>query len=186
MSSLFSIGLMNQLGNALQTAGYTPAQVSRLRAYGNLSDFRRVLAGTAEIIVRQHIIDCDAQPFMPNGWKVEEHTPGGQFEWDIEAISLYLSDEQQPCGKRKGGDELRKELAGKPVLNANVLDYLLAHTNLIPEEWKDKYLFFWGTIYLDSDGDRCVRYLHWRGSGPWGRGWLINSWDANDPAAVRK
>ena len=82
------------------------------------------------------------------------------------------------------GNKLRKELANKDVLNANVLDYLLAHPELIPEEWKGKLIFFWGTIYRDSDGRLYVRYLRWGGSR-WnsGYGWLDNGFYSGNPAA---
>ena len=103
---------------------------------GGLEGVQRFLRGDAEVVIKRHIIDCDATPFVPDGLKVEEHTPGGRFEWNPDEIKLYLSDKQ-----RSGsidGNKLHKELAGKPVLNANVLDYLLAHPNLIPDEWKGK------------------------------------------------
>ena len=60
------------------------------------------------------------------------------------------------------GVELRKELSNKgvAVLNANVLDYLLARPGLIPEEWKGKRTYFFGTIYCRPDGEPCVRYLY--------------------------
>jgi len=47
-------------------------------------------------------------------------------------------------------------------MNANVLDYLLAHPELIPEDWKNKYVFFWGTIYRYSSGGlRSLPLLEW-------------------------
>lgn len=57
----------------------------------------------------------------------------------------------------------RPNLADKPVLNANVLDYLLARQELIPAEWKGKAVFFWGAIYRYPDGNLCVRRLYWFG-----------------------
>lgn len=79
------------------------------------------------------VIDCDADPYVPDGWKVEEHQKGGQFKWDASQMQLFLA-EGQKNGKRIEGNKLRKELASQPVLNANVLDYMLAHPHLIPEE----------------------------------------------------
>jgi len=131
-----------------------------------------------------HIIDCDANPFLPVGWKgIESHKKGGMLEWNPTKVKLYLSPNQQD-GKTIKGHNLRKELENEPVLNANVLDYLLAHPELIPEEWKEKYVYFWGTIYRDSVGRLCVRYLcfiggRWR----WGCDWLGIDRDSNSPAA---
>jgi hypothetical protein len=142
-----------------------------------------ILDGKAEIAMRKHVIDCDADPFVPENWKVEEHLKGGQFEWNPEKVALYLSE-----GQKTGsvvGHELRKELAGKPVMNACVLDFLLAHPHLIPEEWKVKAIFFWGTVYRDSDGYLYVRYLYWDGAEwDWHSDWLVSLWFDNNPAVL--
>ena len=70
-------------------------------------------------------------------------------------------------------------------MNANILDYLLAHPELIPEEWKGKYIFFWGTIYRLSDGRLCVRYLIWNGSEwDWSYDWLDDDFNSDSPAAL--
>lgn len=163
---------------------------------GGIEGADRFLRGELELVekvLKKHLIDCDAQPFVPESWEVVEHQPGGpfdstqdkQFEWDPGKVELYLCDEQ-----KKGsieGNELRKKLKGKPVMNANVLDYLLAHPELIPEEWKGKYIFFWGTIYRHSSGRLYVRYLRWRGDEwDWGFDWLGLHWDDNNPALLRK
>jgi len=150
----------------------------------------RFLAGNAEVVVKNHVIDCDKQPYLPDGWEVAGHTRGGQLVWDASKVQLYLSDNQQN-GKSIEGNKLRKELANKPVLNANVLDYLLANPHLIPEEWKadgngnTRYIFFWGSIYRRSNGDLCVRCLYWGGDGwRWSRYWLGRGWRGRDPAAL--
>ncbi len=130
-----------------------------------------VVKGNYEIRAIEHLIDCDANPFIPEGQSVEEHKKGGFFKFDLAKISLYLSKEQKEGGIE--GNDLRKELENQPVLNANVLDYLLAHPYLIPEEWKDKTIFFWGTIYRRPEGYLDVRCLRWDGSEwIWRYGWL--------------
>jgi hypothetical protein len=137
----------------------------------------------------QHIVDCDAKPFLQNGWKVEEHKKGGQLMLDMSKVRLHLSPNQMD-GKRIEGNKLRKELASESVLNANVLDYLLAHPDLIPEDWKKdergntRYIFFWGTIYR-TGGGLGVRCLSWHdGAWDWGNGWLDGDWGGGDPSAV--
>ena|SRR3990167_5766103 len=132
---------------------------------------------------KQHIIDTDKEPFFTEDWKVEEHKGMGKIEWDVNKFSLHLEPEQErEC---LTGNVLQERLKDKPVLNANVLDYLLAHKELIPEEWKGKYIFFWGTVYRDSDDDLWVRCLRW-GGGRWH--WyyycLDVDWDADYPAVV--
>jgi hypothetical protein len=115
---------------------------------------------------------------------LEEHQKGGQFTWDASKVQLYISESQK---KLRGieGNELRKELADKPVYNANLLDYLLKNPHLIPEEWKGKYVFFWGTIYRSSGGSLYVRDLYWRGGRwDWNGGLLDRGWGGSSPAAV--
>jgi hypothetical protein len=148
-------------------------------------EFMRFLKNGARIhVVGNHTIDCFADPFVPKGWSVEEHRRTGDFVWDPSKVALYLSDSQKN-GKVIEGAKLREELKDKSVLSANVLDYLLAHSELIPEKWKGKYVFFWGTIYRDSDGLLHVRCLGWGGGRwDWRCSWLDGDWLDDGPAAV--
>ena len=183
MSTMYSIGAINQLADALENAGFTPDEITKLKQFKELGKVRDILSGKALITYPENIIDCDAQPFIPDGWKVEEHKKGGQLKFDPAKFFLYLSKKQ-----KKGtitGNDLRKELSNQSVMNANVLDYLLTHTELIPEEWKGKYIFFWGTIYRDSDGRRYVRCLGWYGSEwSWNCRWLDFGFGSDNPAAL--
>ncbi|MCH8244311.1 hypothetical protein IIB97_00255 [Patescibacteria group bacterium] len=149
-------------------------------------EFKDVLEGVAQIVVVKHMIDLDAKPFVPDGWKVKKHTRGGQLEWDPDSVKvvLYLSKSQQD-GKVIRGNQIREELKGRSAYNANLLDYLLAHQELIPEDWKGKLIFFWGTIYRDPDGSLNVRYLFWRGGRwYWSFVWLDYDFRGSSPAAV--
>jgi hypothetical protein len=154
----------------------------------------RVKAEVAKLIKGQgvgtNVIDCDADPFLPDGWKVEEHKKGGQLVFDPSTVQFYLADGQKN-GKSIEGNKLRKELVNMPVMNANVLDYLLANPDLIPEEWKKdekgntRYIFFWGTVYRRSNGNLCVRCLYWDDSGwYWSLRWLVIDFFGFYPAAV--
>jgi hypothetical protein len=148
-----------------------------------------VIRCKSEIKTIKHLINCDAQPFIPSGWKVlpdEKQLPKrirGNRKFNPQKISLYLSKKQN-----KGtisGYNLRKDLADKPVYTANVLDCLLAHQEIIPEGWRGKYIFFWGTIYRDADGRLCVRCLAWGGSQwNWDYDLLGRDFGANRPAAL--
>lgn len=130
------------------------------------------------------VVDLDADPFIPEGWKVEEHQKGGQFAFDPAQVQLHL-DVGQQNGKYIKGTNLRKQLKSVPVMNANLLDWYLANPQYIPEEWKGKYVFFWGTIYRSRDGDLYVRYLFWNDDRwDWSSHWLGIGWRADRPAAV--
>lgn len=183
--SSYTEGQVHQLANKLEAEGFTPEDITKLGQLKNLSDIRGLFRGTHELRLVRHIIDCDAKPFIPDGWKVEKHRKDGQLEWNAEKVSLYLSQLQKD-GKYIGGNELRKELQGMFVYNANVLDYLLVHQELIPEEWKGKAVFFWGTIYRHSDGDLCVRFLRWDGvQWHWDYRWIGYDFYSVSPAVLR-
>ena len=187
----FDVGLAFKLKVALARNEWTEQLIDAACEGDKLGQFKQVLLGRASITMVEHIIDCDADPFLPNGCKVEEHQKGGQWKWDPKQVKFFLSDGQKG-GKTIEGNKLRKELAKKSVFNANVLDYLLAHPHLIPEEWKKdeqgntRYIFFWGTIYRFRDGNLYVRCLFWfDGRWLWSGLWLGRDWNDLDPAALR-
>lgn len=93
----------------------------------NGEKLERALKSALVAAAQEHLIDLDADPFIPDGWSVPEgcHQKGSQFTWDASKVKLYLS-EQQKNGQCIEGTELRKELAGKPVYNATPLHYTLA------------------------------------------------------------
>lgn len=158
---------------------------------GGMQGVKNFLANRSEVVIKTHVIDLDADPRIPyDGWKVEEHKKGGKFTWDPTKVRLHLSKNQQD-GNTIEGDKLRKELANETVYNANLLDYLLDNPHLIPEDWKvdaegnTRYIFFWGTVYRDSDGNLCVRCLYFDG-GHWQQdyNWLDYDFDGDRPSAV--
>ncbi|OHA60602.1 MAG: hypothetical protein A2569_00820 [Candidatus Vogelbacteria bacterium RIFOXYD1_FULL_51_18] len=156
----------------------------RGRKFADFIRDRFQIVSTAVKHAVKHLINLDTIPFTPNGWSVEEHQEGGMLEWNSNKVSLHLSPNQEGNIYIKG-NELRTELKGKPVLNANVLDYLLIHQDLIPEEWKDQSIFFWGTIYCGLDGTLFVRYLYWHGGWwHWDFLWLGSDWFCHRPALV--
>jgi hypothetical protein len=151
-----------------------------------------VLSHTSLVPTHHIIIDCNADPFTPNEWKVEEHQRAGLLKWDAAQVGLYLNEGQR-SGHFVQGHKLRQLLADKSVLNANVLDYLLVNPHLIPEEWKEDergnapYIFFWGSVYRRGDDRPCVRYLFWGVDGwTWDHLWLEHDWLDTDPAALLK
>ncbi len=108
-----------------------------------------------------------------NGCKsvIKHVTKAGRISWNVEAQeeALYLSGHQQSRNKILG-IKLYKELKAKsiPVLNANVLDYLLAKPYLIPKSWEGKVVYFWGTIYQDFYDRPIVRCMQrWTSSSEW-------------------
>ena len=180
---MLDVSQAHELKLAFRRNGWTNADIKALSEGNFLADVLKLMKGQLEIKPIEHLIDCDVNPFIPNGWSVEDHKKGGMFKFNPEKISLYLSKKQKKG--IIGGYDLRKELADKSVMNANVLDYLLAHPEFIPEEWKGKYIFFWGTIYRNSYGSLFVRYLYWNGSKwCWFYYWLDCDFHSVNPAAL--
>jgi hypothetical protein len=193
MSTLYSIGAINQLADALENAGFSPDDVTKLKQFGNLRDIKDVLNGKAEIAYLERLIDCDAAPSVPDDWSVVEHRKGGLWRWNPARVSLYYAkktittpDERQIIR----GHDFREELMNNQlVMNANLLDYLLAYPALIPEEWKGKIIFFFGTIYHLHVGGLCVRGLYWdKDQHCWYDyfRWLDWAFDSSCEAAVLK
>jgi hypothetical protein len=127
-----------------------------------------------------NVVDLDADPVVPKGWKLEEHVRGGQFEWDPDRIDLYLSPKQRDGGAIDG-DALLAELRGRPVFNANLLDFLMAHLELIPESWRGSVVCFWGTTFRHINQKLGVRCLH-SVEGRWVEGyrWIDGEGDWRD------
>lgn len=167
-SNDFGVGLMHENAITASKVGWEPGDMSNFSKDENLMRLvLGVLHGTHEIKAVEHIIDCDADPLVPSGWKVEEHQKMSNIKFDPSKISFYASQKQKDDGIE--GSELRKELEGEKVLNANVLDYLLKNPRIVPKGWKGRYIFFWGTVYRNSDNEFCVRCLFWR-DGHWNDG----------------
>lgn len=121
-------------------------------------------------------------PSIPKGydWTIEFHDNVTSF--DPSKLSFHLEPEQEK--RYINGEILSERMKGKG-LNANVLEYLLKHPKLIPEDWKGKFIYFWGTIYRRSGGYLLIRCLCWRGGAwRWGSHWLDGDWYSSSPAAV--
>jgi hypothetical protein len=161
-----------------------------------ITNFKDLGNQTSELISllesHTHVINCDLPPYVCNA------TGGNVFlahnnriqnwRWNPHLVKLYLHPYQQP-DRFITGTALQESWIQKKALNANVLDYLLAHRWLIPEDWKKAgKIFFPGTIYgiwSCVRYDPYVRYLLF-GSGNWG--WstqpLNTHFGADCPAAT--
>jgi len=110
------------------------------------------------------IIDCTAEVFIPKGYCLDQNQLGDrQYEFRPDKVFLY-----RPNKKMHDVFSLWEKTKGRPVLNANVLDYLLSHQEIIPEDWKKKRIFFFGTIYGGPNREYFVRAIYWNRTEP---GW---------------
>jgi len=144
------------------------------------------------------VIDGDLNPNVPSGLYLTgegiEHRKMGKITLEKrEDGKLYANGKEvvrhlSPNQKNSNviqGYKLRKELKDMQVLNACILDALRANPQLIPDEWKTGFTYFWGTIFRNVYGVLCVEYLCWLGGRwRWDYSWLGRDWNSNNPAAV--
>ena len=137
-------------------------------------------------------VDCSGTPFIPQGWTYDENDKDrvkSAFRGKLKAGQIFANlhlEEGQKTGTMNG-DSLRLALEGKLVLTAHCMDFVLRPENqhLIPDELKGKYIPFWGSIYRDSNGDACVRFLFWDGGcWDWRGGWIDHDFDARGPGPL--
>ncbi|MBI4458378.1 hypothetical protein HY633_05435 [Candidatus Uhrbacteria bacterium] len=182
------VGLALDLKMSFKRNGYSAEEVKELSKGDFLGRVREVMLGRSMFMPAVHEIDLDAAPFCPEGLfstgKGTEHRKGGKLILTPGKIALFLAEGQKNGGWLKG-HKLREELVNQPVLNANALDYMLAHQETFLEEWKGKMVFFWGTIYRGGVGGLYVRCAYWHGDR-WVSGcdWLGNDFSGGTPAAV--
>ncbi len=132
------------------------------------------------------LIDCDADPFVPEGLTVVEHNKGGMYRFDSKKVALYRSEGQKK--RRIIGTDLKEELTDKSVLNANVLDNLLAKPWRIPRIWIGKDIDFWGTTYSHPKYGLCIRrlsYDYYRFKWKWFYHYLDSDFCYNELAILK-
>lgn len=105
----------------------------------------------------------------------------GMKSFDPSKLSLHLEPEQKD-GYLKG--EILAERLKQTAPTSNVLQYLIENPSLWPEDWKGKYVYFWGTIFRGSDGYLYVRFGYWNeGEVVSDYCWLGGGWRVGSPAA---
>ena len=133
---------------------------------GRTSDFLKVIRGTHEVLPIKNAIDLEAAPYVPPCYILHDHIGCGPAVWIWDPKKLILWDYQENHNYFYAQDTIGRIFStlDKDTFqaNANVLDFLLAHQELIPENWPVKGIFFPGTTYKAGSGsdDLCVRMLY--------------------------
>jgi hypothetical protein len=155
-----------ELDSAFERNGWTPNEVMMLSQGDTLARVRQVLFGFFGTTESEHFIDLNADPIVPDGWKILWHIKNRQFKWDAALVTLFSTSDKKDYKGRSVG-HVRMSLEMENVFNARLLDYLLAHQQLIPKEWEDKQVLFGGTLYQDHEGTSCIPSLYF--NGEWNR-----------------
>lgn len=183
---IFDVRDAAKLAHEFERNGWTPADVDRIFGSDILKYLLPGIRQEAEITLVWHTVDLDADPWCEDGFCVAKHVRMGSFPWNPQNISLYVSDQQREERWVKGKD-LRQSVICKKPFNANLLDFLIAHPRLFPEEWKGEQVHFWGTEYcaVRSANSLCVRCVRFeRGQWKPGYHWFGMNWKESDSAAV--
>lgn len=107
-----------------------------------------------------------------DGYTIEQHTPGPEhftFRKNLFELGLFLTKDQQR-GCRTSGHKIRRAFTDKPTANICLLHHLQRRDigHLIPENWKKRLLFGWGTLYRSCHSSRLfVPYLFWSRRNGW-------------------
>ena len=112
-----------------------------------------------------------------DGWELMEDVPFPGTGEATFVLAEFLKDDESAVR----GDVMvarAKEMGG--MTGQWHAEQLLTRENDIPEEWREFYLVFPGTVWRDPRGDHdipCLRwngdrwYLHWF--------WLVDCWDSD-------
>lgn len=146
-----------------------------------------------------NMINLAATPRLPYDdapYDIVSHdTSLPELEWDPKGVNLYRCSTQRSDGGSVA-DIYKEIMCDKiPVLNANVLDWLLEHPEHIPTKWQRRtrsHILFWGTLYRFQERrvpDLTVRSLYCTGPDKYSSGIIsvipyING--RHTPAAIFK
>ena len=133
------VGLAQEIEHALNRNGFQSLEEVKALTVGDfLAQVRGVKLGLYEIKPIEHAIDLGADPFLPDGWKVEEHQKGKVAKLERKGDDLYLDGKKiefwLSSEQKRGvitGNILRVKLKDKPALNANVLATVLLPVALV-------------------------------------------------------
>lgn len=123
----------------------------------------------------EYVIDFNSQPEIPEGYEIRPRDQivgrlKGKCVINPKNLRLYLAEGQGIFRNSEFiyGPELKKDLKGKRVVGAQLLDFYLKNQHLIPEEYKNHMTDFWGTLYRHIESSQlmkkpaiCFRSLIW-------------------------
>jgi hypothetical protein len=108
------------------------------------------------------IINFSLDPRCPAGYSWTKHQTNGSWRFDKSEVGICLTESQKKDGRVLAQD-VAKELIKETLMNANLLDFYLDHTEHIPNDWKGRNVVFCGTVYKNGFGVLYFRYLYWDG-----------------------
>lgn len=187
---MLDVGQANELKLAFRRGLWTNAEIKGLCQGDLLSRIRSALHGHARIV--EAVIDSDGHgERVPNFYRdmpatIIEHAKLGDIVWNPFKVRFYHAFEE--LGGICYWPKVKKALAGKKLLNATMMEYLIAHQALVPESWPryadgNQYsLAFAGTVYRTCDGAQTIRVMMRYGDErPWHESDFLKTNDGSLP-----
>jgi hypothetical protein len=127
--------------------------------------------------------------FLGENWKIEEDNKMSTLDLsDITLINTLKVSEKYISGEQNL-ERLKNQ--NTISLNANAFRYFWENQDKMPKDWSEKvdgnilFIYFWGTIFRDPDGNRFVLCLsRFEGWWYWLTPWLGYDWDRSDPSVA--
>ena len=111
--------------------------------------------------------------FIGKDWTVAEDREGLPETWD--PMQTILISPLRKGESSVTGEKTIERLKGDKPLGVRAFLYFWNHQNEIPEEWKEKLVFFDATVLRRPSGYRFTLYLCWSGDRwRWRYGWLAD------------
>ncbi len=156
-NSIISSRQVAELNHAFERNGVTSYYVKKMSEGDFFAQALQLLLGDAELKTVERVIDCDVDPIIPEGSTLVRHTRGGIVKWKDFEIELVRGFDYERDDRRFDDEHfLPRYLIDKPVLNANIQQYLMRYSHLLPKDFSFSVLIspivFWGTIYKNKSG----------------------------------
>lgn len=167
MSASYTFDTITSLCESLKTAGFNENDINNLIRFNELKKIKDVVNKKAFVFYWNHVINTNDDPTVPfddthNRLKIYNSKQGLIKLSPSDLGGIFL---EEIFGNKNLNteflniDKIFNNFLEKRFASAAILDYLLDHSDAIPNSWKDKFIVFPGTIYCEPDR-AYVRYLY--------------------------
>lgn len=166
------MSLLDGLVKAVKAVGGTMEDLYRLatpEGQGLLAEIGQLIARVGKIIFIDRTQPFDPVQFLGKDWSIEEQDECSLALTQLNFAKVHLVNMLREGETGINGEEWLERLkeAGHIRLDAKIFQTFRENQVFIPEHWKGKPVYFFGTVLRDPGGYRCVLYLCRRGDGQW-------------------
>ena len=152
--------------------GQVEAIVNKLGGMNGVQRFLRgeltVSARSASPIPINRSAPFNSEKFIGKGWTIKEEDTCSLALNELDLTKVSLETMLRPDELSVKGEERLRRLKESNFirLDAKMFQTLWENKAAIPESWKERVVFFDGTILRSLRGDRCILSLYWH-NGKW-------------------